>query len=117
MDNNSPKLILKHPRAVGALFMCLGGLLVYLSILSPIKDAQHHAADVSLSMGGIFVAVFSSLIGIIFLLFGVRFARFFVVEKDQSKTPVYITAAVISLVGLIVYMALQKYIEGFGYVF
>ncbi len=117
MSESKPKLILQHPRPVGAFFLCLGGLLIYLSILCPIKEAQNHAANVSLSMGGVFMAVFSTLLGFVFVLFGARFARFFVVEKEQSKAPVYVTAAIISLLGLFAYIALQKYLEGFGYIF
>ncbi len=63
------------------------------------------------------MTVFSLLLGLVFLISGTQFARFFVVEKEQSKTPVYLTAAVISLVGLATYMLLQKYLEGYGYVF
>ncbi len=114
---NDSKLIIRYPRLIGGLFALLGLLLIYLCILLPVKAAQHHAPNVSISMGGIFMAVFSLLSGLVFLIFGTRYARFFVTQDNAGKAPVYLSAALISFMGLATYILLQKYLQGFGYVF
>lgn len=117
--NYEPEIppIVKYPRPIGAAFLAGSLVLAYLCIALPVNEANTGAQTISLSLSGVFMTIFAFITGLVFLLFGARFARFFVVQEGESKVRMYATVGVISAISLGAYFWLQHYLELQGYTF
>ncbi len=109
--------IVRYPRPIGAAFVAGSLLLAYLCILLPVNAAKAGEATISLSSTGIFMTFFCLIVGLVFLLFGARFARYFVVQEGEPKVRMYVTVTIICAISFSAYLGLQHYLEGLGYTF
>ena len=111
------RFLLKHPRPVGAAFAALGAELCYRSLIRPIQLANAGAPEVRISGLEITLALVCTLTGVVYLVFGVRFARIFHPAADESKRPVTIVGFVIGMAAIGIYIALSLYANSKGYIF
>ena len=109
--------IVKYPRPIGAAFLGGSAVLAYLCIAIPVNDARAGSESISLSMSGVFMTFFCFIVGFVFLVFGARFAPYFVAQEGRSKAKLYATVAVICAVSFGAYLWLQQYLESLGYTF
>ena len=115
--NAVQQFMLEFPRSVGAILALFGAALCYWMIYLPIQQAEEHAASIQLSLKGAMIGLMLTVIGLIYAIFGARFARIFQPSAEESKVPAYIVGTVLAVMGVGIYMALKSYLESKGYVF
>ena len=109
--------ILKQPRKFGAIFFLFGTGILYWRIILPIQQARSAAAQIDISVLMTMVGVAFTLMGLIYLVFGLRFASVVHPSEEQSKVPARIAGAVVVLLGLAIYYGLKTFLVARGYIF
>jgi hypothetical protein len=110
------RFMLKYPRPSGAVLVLLGAAFCYWMIIQPIHQAEAGAPEVGISLKGGMVGVILTVIGLIYVVFGARFARIFQPSAEESKAPAYTVGILFAIVGIGIYFALKSYLESKGYV-
>ena len=97
-------------------FMSLGGgVLAYLSIISPLVAASHHEEDVSLSLQAVMLAPALIILGLI-LLFAGNDGAGRLMGSRQRPTPIgWVICLVICGIGILLYEWLKSRLRAYGY--
>ena len=106
----------KYPRAVGMVLALLGALFFYWMIVQPIQQAEANTPEIRISLGGGTLGIALIFIGLVFAIFGAYFAEVFDPPPGESKVPAYTVAVLLVMIGIVIYIALQGYLESKGYV-
>lgn len=104
-------------RLGGLFFVVWGGVMAWLSIWTPYRDAMAHSPTVSLNRTGIALAILLPLMGVALAIGGETFVEHFKANASgDTKTmrgKVYI--AVIAAIALAAYWAVERQFEAMGY--
>jgi uncharacterized protein YjeT (DUF2065 family) len=114
--NAVQRLMLKYPRPAGAILVLLGAAFCYWMIIQPIHQADAGKPEIEISLTGGTVGVILTVIGLVYVVFGARFARIFQPSAEESKAPAYTAGVLLAIVGIGIYFALKSYLESKGYV-
>lgn len=94
-----------------------GGVLAYLSIISPLLAASHHEDDVSISLKAVIFTPALIIIGLIlFFLGNDRAGQLLGSRKNPSPLGIAICLITVAL-GILVYLWLKSRLRGYGYTF
>ncbi len=102
-------------RWIGLLMFIGGGVLAYLSIISPLLAASHREEDVSVSLKGVMFAPALIVIGLILLFMGnERAGQLFGTRQKPSALGLVICIVTAGL-GILLYEWLRNRLRSYGY--
>ena len=102
-------------RWIGFFMAVGGGVLAYLSIISPLLEAARHEEDVSISLKGVVLTPALLVIGLILLFMGnERAGRMFGTRERKSVLGIVI-CFVTAGIGFLLYEWLKSRLRGYGY--
>jgi threonine/homoserine/homoserine lactone efflux protein len=114
--NEFQRFMLKYPRPVGAVFALLAVAIFFEEVVQPIRQAEAGAPEIQIWVSGGTVGLMLAVLGLTYVIFGVRFARIFQPSAEESKAPAYIAGGLLAIVGLGIYLTLKVYLESKGYI-
>ena len=113
----NPEPPAKPMRWVGLFMFIGGGVLAYLSIISPLLAASHHEEDVSISLKAVIFTPALIIIGLILFFMGNdRAGQLLGSRKNPSPLGIVI-CLVTAAIGILLYVWLKSRLRAYGYTF
>ncbi len=98
------------------LFMSIGGgMLAYLSVVSPLLAASHHEEDVSISLKAVMLAPTLLILGLILLLMGNDEAGRLLGSRQRPTPLGWVICIFIAGIGILLYEWLKSRLRAYGY--
>jgi hypothetical protein len=102
-------------RWIGFFMFFAGGVVAYLSIISPLLAASHHEEDVSVSFEGVMIAPALIILGLILFFMGNdRAGQLFGSRQKPSALGVVI-CIVTAGIGILLYEWVKSRLKAYGY--
>src|SRR5580765_3022654 len=102
-------------RWIGFFMSIGGGVLAYLSIVSPLVAASQHEEDVSISLTAVMLAPALIILGLILLFMGNDGAGRFLGSRQSPKPLGGVVCIIIAGIGILLYHWLKSRLRTYGY--
>jgi len=103
-------------RGLGVVIFAGGAVITYLCIVRPLLAAARHEPSVSLSLKGVVCAPIVLGLGAFFIALGPRATR--IMAQESKPTPAgWLIFALVTGVGIGVYLWMKSTLRGYGYAF
>jgi hypothetical protein len=107
---------IKHPRIAGIFFIVVGEFLVYLGLIQPVREISQGKAEVSYSLGAATIGVLATLLGLVLLITGNKYAVLLTTPMEKrSKRARRIFFVVCFAFGMLSYLAMTYFLQMKGY--
>src|SRR3954454_1384934 len=110
----NPQQPVRKMRWIGCFMSIGGGVLAYLSIVSPLVAASHHEEDVSISLKAVMLAPALIILGFILLFMGNDGAGRFLGSRQRPTPLGWVICLVIAGIGILLYEWLKSRLRAYG---
>lgn len=108
--------IIEYPRVAGVIFLLVSCDLLYTGVMEPYNNISNQTLEVRISFWSILLGITFFVLGLIFLLFGNKFANeLFLSPSDLPAKQKFLLYAVSVLIGGGLFFLVIKFLGNHGY--